>query len=144
MTPLLCSPVASLRANNQPSGRFSNPAAIAWHSAPHEYPAQRFLRGLAGAWLACERQSKAMGQNPNRTPSEHPIPTNIGSKIWVVNSPTPKWDPIGFDPQPNDRDPMNKLKTKMAPPSPSLRLVPIVFETARAWFLALIRMLKYR
>ena len=34
----------------------------------------------------------AMGQNPNRTPSEHqPIPRKIGSKIWVVNSPqTPK------------------------------------------------------
>ena len=40
----------------------------------------------------------AMGQKPDRTPSEHPNPHfKIGSKIWVVNSPTPKWDPIGFD-----------------------------------------------
>ena len=38
----------------------------------------------------------AMGQNPNRTPSEHPNPTKIALK-WVVNSPTPKWDPIGVD-----------------------------------------------
>ena len=39
------------------------------------------------------------------TRSELPIPTKISSKMggalnslkWVVNSPTPKWDPIGFD-----------------------------------------------
>ena len=32
----------------------------------------------------------AMGQNPNRTPSEHPNPTTkIGSLKWVVNSPIP-------------------------------------------------------
>ena len=24
--------------------------------------------------------------------------TKLGPKIWVVNSPTPKWDPSGFDP----------------------------------------------
>ena len=43
----------------------------------------------------------AMGRNPNRTPSEHPNPTNgIGSKMG--GAPTPKWDPIGFDPQPNE------------------------------------------
>ena len=38
-----------------------------------------------------------MGQNPNRTPSEHPNPTtNIGSKMGDAPK-TPKWDPIGFD-----------------------------------------------
>ena len=39
----------------------------------------------------------AMGQNPNRTPSEHPNPTTkIGSLKWVVNSPTNQKG-IGFD-----------------------------------------------
>ena len=41
----------------------------------------------------------AMDQHPNRTPSEHPNP-HYRLK-WVVNSPTPKWDPIGFDRQPD-------------------------------------------
>ena len=43
-------------------------------------------------------QGLAMGQNPNRTPSEHPnIPTKVGSKKkWCTENP-PKWDPIGFD-----------------------------------------------
>ena len=41
----------------------------------------------------------AMGQNPNRPPSEHPNPsTKIGSTMG--GAPTPKWYPIGFDPQP--------------------------------------------
>ena len=32
----------------------------------------------------------AMGQNPNRSPSEHPKPTTkIGTLKWVVNSPIP-------------------------------------------------------
>ena len=40
----------------------------------------------------------AMGQNPNRSPSEHPNPTTkISSKM--AGAP-PKWYPIGFDPQP--------------------------------------------
>ena len=30
-----------------------------------------------------------------------PIPTKIDSKVG--GAPTPKWDPIGFDPQPNVR-----------------------------------------
>ena len=34
-----------------------------------------------------------MDQNPNRTPSEHPNPTTKICLKWVVNSPTPKWDP---------------------------------------------------
>ena len=43
-------------------------------------------------------------QNPNRlAPSErdrfNPT-TKIGSLKWVVNSPIPKWDPIGFEPWP--------------------------------------------
>ena len=39
-------------------------------------------------------------QNPNRlAPSEHPKPTTkIGSKMG--GAPTPKWDPIGFEPWP--------------------------------------------
>ena len=42
----------------------------------------------------------AMGQKPNRTPSEHPnLTTKIGSETG--GAPTPKWDPIGFDPQPH-------------------------------------------
>ena len=41
----------------------------------------------------------AMGQNPNRTPSEHPNPTTkIPPKMG--GAPAPKWEPIGFDPQP--------------------------------------------
>ena len=35
------------------------------------------------------------GSKP-RTPSEHPNPHSNRLK-WVVNSPTPKWDPIGVD-----------------------------------------------
>ena len=38
----------------------------------------------------------AMGQNP-APPVNIPIPTRLK---WVVNSSSPKWDPIGFDPQP--------------------------------------------
>ena len=46
----------------------------------------------------CVSGRVAMGQKPNPVPPVNiPIPTKIG---WVVNSPTPKWDPIGFDPQP--------------------------------------------
>ena len=44
----------------------------------------------------------AMGQNPKPVP---PVPnptTQLGSKI--VNSPTPKWDAIGFDPRPYNHD----------------------------------------
>ena len=34
-------------------------------------------------------KQRAVGQNPNRTPSEHPYPaTKIGRLKWVVNSPT--------------------------------------------------------
>ena len=40
----------------------------------------------------------AMGENPNRTRSEHPNPTTkIGSTMG--GDFTSKWDPIGFDPQ---------------------------------------------
>ena len=46
--------------------------------------------------LAWSEIDLAMGQNPNRTPSEHPNP-HYNRPKWVVNSPTPKWDPIGFD-----------------------------------------------
>ena len=35
------------------------------------------------------------------TPSEHPNPTTKIVLKWVVNSPTPTWDAIGFDPQPH-------------------------------------------
>ena len=41
----------------------------------------------------------AMGQNPV-PPVNIPIPTKIGSKMG--GAPTPKQDPIGFDPQPNE------------------------------------------
>ena len=40
----------------------------------------------------------AMGQNPNRTPSEHPNPTTeIGSKMGSEFTYQPKWDPIGTE-----------------------------------------------
>ena len=47
----------------------------------------------------------AMGQNPNRTPSEHPNSRRASQSPlkWVLKwsgAPTPKWDPIGLDPQP--------------------------------------------
>ena len=38
-----------------------------------------------------------MGQDPV-PPVNIPIPTKIGSKMG--GAPTPKWDPIGLDPQP--------------------------------------------
>ena len=40
-----------------------------------------------------------MGQNPV-PPVKIPIPTKIGSKMG--GAPTPKWDPIDVDPQPNE------------------------------------------
>ena len=44
----------------------------------------------------------AMGQKPHRTPSDHPNPTaKIGPKMGGEFTNQPKWDPIGFDPQPN-------------------------------------------
>ena len=40
----------------------------------------------------------AMGQNPNRTPSEHQlIPPKKGSTMGGEYTYQPKWDPIGFD-----------------------------------------------
>ena len=44
---------------------------------------------IPGGFILTHTQM-CMGQNPNRTPSEHPNP-HFGLK-WVVNSPTPKWD----------------------------------------------------
>ena len=41
----------------------------------------------------------AMGQNPV-PPVNIPIPTKIGPKMG--GAPTPKWEPIGFDPQPSE------------------------------------------
>ena len=42
----------------------------------------------------------AMGQNPNRTPSEHPIQSPLKQVLkWVVH--LPPNGTIGFDPQPN-------------------------------------------
>ena len=42
-------------------------------------------------WVICDM---AMGQGPNRTPSEHPNPTTkIKVLKWVVHSPIPTWDP---------------------------------------------------
>ena len=47
----------------------------------------------------------AMGFSKSKSdlaPSEHPIQSPLKSVLkWVVHSPTPKWDPIGFDPQPS-------------------------------------------
>ena len=42
----------------------------------------------------------AMGQNPV-PPVNIPIPTKIGSKMGGELTYQPKWDPIGFDPQPH-------------------------------------------
>ena len=51
------------------------------------------------AQLTCDPNTKmAMGQKPV-PPVNIPIPTKIGSKMG--GAPTPKWDTIGFDPQPN-------------------------------------------
>ena len=45
------------------------------------------------------RVKYGLGQNPNRTPSEHqPIPARIGTKMG--GAPTPTWY-HWFDPQPN-------------------------------------------
>ena len=41
----------------------------------------------------------AMGQNPV-PPVNIPISTKIGSKMGGAPAPTPKWDPMGFDPWP--------------------------------------------
>ena len=48
----------------------------------------------------CPSQKRRYGHGPKPKSylSEHPNPTTkIGSLKWVVNSPTPKWDPTGFD-----------------------------------------------
>ena len=42
----------------------------------------------------------AMGQKPGDPPVNILIPTNIDS---MSGAPTPKWDPISFDPQPKER-----------------------------------------
>ena len=58
-------------------------------------------------------QEMAMGQNPNRTPSEHPNPTTkIGSKMGGEFTYQPRWDPIGFDPQPSWFWGLSKNKTR--------------------------------
>ena len=42
------------------------------------------------------KREMAMGQKPNRIPSEHPNPTTkIGSKMGGAPK-APKWDPIGL------------------------------------------------
>ena len=48
--------------------------------------------------LLCQRHL-AMGQNPV-PPVSIPIPTKIGSKMGGAFTYQPKWDPIGFEPQP--------------------------------------------
>ena len=55
----------------------------------------------------------AMGQKPNRLgSSEHPNPTTKNKNEWRA----PKWDPIGFDPQPCvpglGRRPNGRLQSK--------------------------------
>ena len=52
----------------------------------------------AQKWVKTHTHIMAMGQNPNRTPSEHPNPTTK-IKPKMGGAPTPKWDPIDFDPQ---------------------------------------------
>ena len=42
--------------------------------------------------------SKAKLVSPQWTSQSRP--TKIGIRKWVVKSPSPKWDPSGFDPQP--------------------------------------------
>ena len=55
--------------------------------------------GLVG--MHTPQRHMAMSQNPNRlAPSEHPTSPLKSVLKWVVHSPTPKWDPIGFDPHP--------------------------------------------
>ena len=62
----------------------------------------------------------------SRTPSEHPNPTtNIGSKMGREFTYQPKWDPIGFDPQPSWRvrwprsEPSASSARGSVPPVPS-------------------------
>ena len=59
----------------------------------------------------------AMGQN-SVPPVNTPIPTKIGSKMG--GAPTPKWDPVGFDPQPHHLE-RNLLLSLFAVPRPSRR-----------------------
>ena len=55
----------------------------------------------------------AMGQKSNRTPVNFPIPTKMGSKMG--GAPAPKWDPIGFDPQPNQLGTPLRNNTVLSP-----------------------------
>ena len=50
----------------------------------------------SGKSLAVAQRGTHMAMGQNFVPANIPIPTKIGSKMGA----TPKWDPIGFDPQP--------------------------------------------
>ena len=52
------------------------------------------LFGFGSCWWQMAR-----GQNPNRTPIEHLNPPKVGSTMGGAPK-TPKWYPMGFDPQP--------------------------------------------
>ena len=54
-----------------------------------------------------------VGQNPV-LPVNIPIPTKIGSKMG--GAPTPKWDPIGVDPQPY-KPHIARVRTSLGVPS---------------------------
>ena len=60
--------------------------------------------------------------NPGQPPVNIPIQPLKWVLNWVVNSPTPKWDPIGFDPQPFRGDPfgVSFMKTKTRGKQPIL------------------------
>ena len=52
------------------------------------------LQQMLCSWRQASRLFVAMGQNPNRTPSEHPNPTTkIGSQMAGEFNYQPKWDP---------------------------------------------------
>ena len=90
------------------------------------------MRPENGAWPACNMCSMtvahmAMGQNPYRTPSEHPnFPTKIGPKMRGEFTYQPKWDTISSP----------KILTKMRgefPENPQTGIDPKTVLTATSF-----------
>ena len=89
-------------------GRCTEPCEVALNSGSSRLV---FSGNMQGMRLCCcpalwfsfknpKRNELPVGSKAKYTPSEDPNPTNtIGSKMG--GAPTPKWYPIGFDPQPH-------------------------------------------
>ena len=84
------------RARPSKSGQLQRSPAVVARARRAMAPRQEARLEAPNLWIMFHHLYMAMGQNPNRTPSEHPNPNKNRPK-WVVH--LPQNGTIGFDPQ---------------------------------------------